>query len=100
MRELPVRFHSNALLDLRLLASFLRRNGASRQVAHDFVARIRVRCEKIGHAPYGHPARDDLAVGLRIAPFEHSAIIAYRVEDDTVMILRIFYGGRDYAALV
>ena len=37
--------------------------------------------------------------GLRTVPFERSAVIAYRVENDTVEITNIFYGGQDYEAL-
>lgn len=33
-------------------------------------------------------------------PFEHSAIIACVVDDDVVRIVNIFYGGRDYEALM
>jgi toxin ParE1/3/4 len=43
--------------------------------------------------------RDDLKPGLRTVPFEHSAVIAYTVEDRRVRITNIFYGGRDYEAL-
>lgn len=30
--------------------------------------------------------------------FERRATIAFRVEDDTVRIVRVFYAGRDYEA--
>jgi toxin ParE1/3/4 len=63
------------------------------------VERIRTRCEKIGNAPHGGRQRDDLAPGLRLVPFEHSAVIAYVVEDAQVRVTNIFYGGRDYEAL-
>lgn len=43
-------------------------------------------------------SRDDLAPGLRIVPFEHSAVIAYHVAD-AVEIVNTFYGGRNYEAL-
>lgn len=33
-----------------------------------------------------------------MVPFEHSAIIAYKVEDSRVDITDVFYGGRDYEA--
>ncbi|MDB5525973.1 MAG: hypothetical protein JWM58_3736 [Rhizobium sp.] len=33
-----------------------------------------------------------------MVPFEHSAVIAYKVEHDRVRITNIFYGGRDYDA--
>lgn len=32
-------------------------------------------------------------------PFEHSAVIAYRVEGDRVRVVNVFYGGRDFEAL-
>ena len=47
----------------------------------------------------GGTARDDLRPGLRIFPFEHSAVIAYLVEGGQVCIANVFYGGRDYEAL-
>jgi toxin ParE1/3/4 len=37
-----------------------------------------------------------LEVGLRMVPFEHSAIIVYKVEANCVRIANVFYGGRDY----
>ncbi|MGO6899277.1 type II toxin-antitoxin system RelE/ParE family toxin, partial [Rhizobium ruizarguesonis] len=39
-----------------------------------------------------------LAPGLRTVPFEHSAVIAYRVTK-AVEIVNVFYGGRDYESL-
>jgi toxin ParE1/3/4 len=43
-------------------------------------------------------ARSDLRPGLRTVPFEHTAVIAYEVEDDQVLT-NVFCGGRDYEAL-
>ena len=37
--------------------------------------------------------------GLRTVPFEHSGI-AYVIEGDSVFIVNIFYGGRDFEALM
>ena len=54
---------------------------------------------RIGLDPLGGRARDDLEAGLRTVPFEHTAVIAYTVEDDCVRVTNIFYGGRDYEAL-
>ena len=48
--------------------------------------------------PRGGVSRDDLEQELRTVPFEHSAIIAYKVEPNLVRITNIFYGGRDYEA--
>ncbi len=40
--------------------------------------------------------RDNLLPGLRTLSFERRALVVYRVENDTVSILRVFYRGRDY----
>ncbi len=44
--------------------------------------------------------RDDLIPGLRIVPFERSAVIAYVVDADVVRIISIFYGRRDFETLL
>ena len=99
MRRLPVSYRREAVDDLRdifrtiLLAS---RNVA---VARGFVQKIKDRCERIGHAPHGGRQSDDLEAGLRTVPFEHTAVIAYRVEPDRVRVTNVFYGGRDFEAL-
>lgn len=69
-------------------------------MALGFVDRIRRRCEAIGELPEGYPARPDLGPDIRIAPFERSAVIAYRVIDAAVEIVDMFYGGRDYEAIM
>jgi toxin ParE1/3/4 len=38
---------------------------------------------------------DDLRVGLRIVAFR-KATLAIRVDEDTVTIIRVFYGGQDW----
>jgi toxin ParE1/3/4 len=63
------------------------------------VRRIREHCQRIGIVPLGGIARDDLQPGLRTVPFEHSAVIAYVVESEQVVVTNVFYGGRDYEAL-
>lgn len=39
--------------------------------------------------------RSDIRANLRVTPFER-AVIALMVDDDEVLILRIFYGGEDW----
>jgi toxin ParE1/3/4 len=69
---------------------------AAKRVADD----IYTRCESLMEFPLKGRPRDDLSKGLRILPFEKRAIITYRVVAGTVEVLNIFYGGRDYEALV
>ncbi|MGY5779499.1 type II toxin-antitoxin system RelE/ParE family toxin [Rhizobium sp. LEGMi135b] len=65
-----------------------------------YVGRIYARCEKIGDAPFGGVARDDLGPGIRMAVFEKSVVILYTIIENAVWITNIFFGSRDYAALV
>jgi toxin ParE1/3/4 len=39
-----------------------------------------------------------LAPGLRTVPFEHSAVITYRVEPNRVLVTNVVYGGQDFEA--
>lgn len=70
------------------------------RTAHAYVRRIEARCQRLADAPHGGRLRSDLAAGLRIVPFEHSAIICYVVEDDTVWITNVFRRGRDHEAII
>ena len=60
--------------------------------------RIKKRCSQIGLVPKGGAPRYDLEAGLRMVPFERSAVIVYKVEANCVRIANVFYGGRDYEA--
>jgi toxin ParE1/3/4 len=41
--------------------------------------------------------RDDLAPGIRTTGFERRATIYFKLVEDRVIILGIFYGGRRFA---
>jgi toxin ParE1/3/4 len=69
---------------------------AARRIADD----IYTRCEGLVEFPFKGRSRDDLSKGMRVLPFEKKAIIAYRVVADTIEIMNVFYGGRDYETLI
>ena len=94
-----VRYRPEAVAGLEEIFRFVLRVSRSRITAERFVTRILARCRRIGDLPFGGRARDDIAPGLRTVPLEHRAVIAYMVEVDSVRILNVFYGGRDYASL-
>lgn len=100
MQRLPVVYRQDAGTDLDSIFIYLVEQGANPGIARGFVARIKARCEGIGNLPEGYPARPDLGPGIRIVPFERSAIILYRPTDTAVEIVRIFYGGRDYEEIM
>lgn len=99
MRRLRVKLQPEALADLTDIFREVLRISQNLPTARDFVKRIRDRCARIGDAPHGGRPRDDLEPGLRTVPFEHTAVIAYRVEADRVRVTNIFYGGRDFESL-
>jgi len=99
MRQTKVEYQPEALRDLEAIYRYVSSKSQSRIIARDFVKRIKIRCIKIGFVPHGGRPRDDLEDGLRMVPFEHSAVILYKVEPDRVRITNVFYGGRDYEAL-
>lgn len=67
--------------------------------ARRWVAEIEKRCELLRDFPELGVERPDLAPSLRIFPHRR-AVIAYRILSDRIRIVRVFYGGQDYAALM
>jgi toxin ParE1/3/4 len=100
MRERPVTYRRAAINDLSEIYWHIRTASGQPHIAEQFVRRIKARYEKIGHAPSGGRRRDDLMVGLRVIPFERSAVIAYLIEAKRVRILNVFYGRRDYENII
>lgn len=98
MRRLDVHLSNDAEHDLRSIYFSLLDYTGSGEIAIGFIRRIRAKCRDIGDAPGASRTRNDLLEGLRVASFERKAMIAYRVEAYTVVILNIFWAGRDYEA--
>lgn len=100
IQRLAVVLSENAIADLETIGAYILENSGSENIANGFLDRIKARCESIGNAPRGGRSRDKILPGLRAVPFEHSAVIAYVIEGDIIRIINIFYGGRDYEALM
>lgn len=64
--------------------------------AERYEARIRAFCDKLDHAAERGVRRDDIRPGLRIVGFERRVTIAFAVEPERMIILRVFYGGVDW----
>jgi toxin ParE1/3/4 len=88
-----------ALADLEDIFRNVLRGSASPTVAGRYVGRLRDRCRRITLAPQGGRPRNDIAPGLRSVPFERRVVIIYRVLGETVEIVNVFHGRRDYATL-
>lgn len=66
--------------------------------AQTFVKRLISQCEKIGLAPLGYSARDDLAPGIRMAALGRY-VIFFRHMDNTIRIERVLHGARNIPKL-
>jgi toxin ParE1/3/4 len=88
-------FRPEAENDLFALYSYIaEKSGHAR--AGGYIARIEAACLNLaGFSERGSP-RDDLAPGIRILSFERRVVIAFRVRQDVVRIVRVFYAGRDF----
>jgi toxin ParE1/3/4 len=89
-----VRFHPEADADLNNLFEYLRTQ-ASARVAGDYVRRIHAACLALETFPHRGAPRPDVGRGIRVLGFERRVSILYRVDDNAVAILGVFYGGRD-----
>lgn len=57
-------------------------------------------CDELVVFPCIGVARDDLRPGLRTIGFRRRVVIAFAVTEETVEVLGIYYGGRNYEALI
>ncbi|MGO4837503.1 type II toxin-antitoxin system RelE/ParE family toxin [Rhizobiaceae sp. 2RAB30] len=71
-------------------------DASSPVTADRYDRRIRAFCERLDHGSERGTRRDEIKEGLRVVGFERSVTVAFMVEFDRVVILRIFYGGADW----
>lgn len=87
--------------DLTELYRYIAEQSGSRERAIGYIRRIRAACENLKTFPEVGRVRDDLRPGVRILGFERRIVIVYTVlSSGDVEIGRVFYGGRDYEALI
>jgi toxin ParE1/3/4 len=60
-----------------------------------YIARIEAYCMWLANFPRRGRSRDDSRPGLRVTGFERRVAIAFHVAEDTVIVDRVLYGGRD-----
>ena len=92
-----VRFAPEVLKQLDALERYIAEAGASVAAAR-YVDAIVDQCAKLQNNPHRGARRDDIRTGLRTIGFRRRVTIAFEVVDDTVTILGVYYGGRDYEA--
>jgi toxin ParE1/3/4 len=95
MQKTQVRFAGKAKTDLKNIASYIR-NHSDKQCAYDYVKRIREFCCNLEAFPHLGTSQSDLLPGLRILGFEGRISIAFTIDENQAIILRIFYGDQDF----
>ena len=88
----PITFSPKSRQDLVDIGDFIARD--SRANARSFVAKLMEQCRRIGIAPMGYVAREDLAPGLRMAALGRY-VIFFRVIEGVVRIDRVVDGARN-----
>ena len=83
--------------DLKSIFEFISER-ASAAVAQKYIDRLLHYISGFDVFPMRGRVRNEIRHGLRIAKFERRVSIAFVVEGDKVVILRVLYGGRRYEA--
>jgi plasmid stabilization system protein ParE len=92
-------FRREALRQLDELYDYIADAGSPDRAAR-YTAAIITYCEGLAHFPHRGSARDDIRPGLRTIGYKKRVVIAFAILDDTVAVLGIFYGGRDYETIL
>lgn len=71
-------------------------SSGSPEAAARYTSAIVAACEDLCTFPIRGTRRDDVRAGVRITHHKKRTTIAFSVDNDTVTILGIFYGGQNY----
>jgi toxin ParE1/3/4 len=75
-------------------------NDASPAVAEQFTSAIVEFCEGLVNFPHRSVRRDDIRPGLFVTQYRSRVVIAYSVDNNEVVVIGVFYGGRDFESLL
>ncbi|MDX8442297.1 type II toxin-antitoxin system RelE/ParE family toxin [Mesorhizobium australafricanum] len=84
-----------ATISIAFTLTLLKLAAPSRRTRYD--SRIRAFCERLEHGSERGTRRDDVWPGLRVVGFERRITLAFVVEPERVVILRLFYGGANWS---
>ena len=90
-----VKFTPESLGDLEELFEFVAVE-ASPETADQYIGQIIDYCESLSTFPHRGNKRDDIRRGLRTTNYRGRVVIAFTVFDETVAILGVYYGGRNF----
>jgi plasmid stabilization system protein ParE len=90
------------LRDLARIEVHLTDTTGDEALAERRIAEIRATTRKLSEFPRLGPDRSDLGKDIRMLTASAKAVVLYAVQEEAgiVLMLRAFYGGEDYEALV
>ncbi|MDX8524588.1 type II toxin-antitoxin system RelE/ParE family toxin [Mesorhizobium sp. MSK_1335] len=92
--DYEVVFHPQAKAELEELYEHIAER-ASPAIAWNFVAGIRDHCGRLSTFPQRGTERTEIMPGVRLVGYRRTVSIAFAIEGERVLILGIFYGGRN-----
>ncbi len=99
MKRRIVEISQDASTDLTKLYDWIA-EAASPALALSYIERLEDYCKGFDLASERGHLREDIRPGLRIVGFERRVTIAFTVEDNRVIILRLFYGGQNWTEIL
>ena len=102
MKTYKVYLMPDAIKDLEHIYEYISTKSGFPERAWAFIEKLRLKCQKLETAPLRGQQRNDLMKNLRICPLNKKTVVAFVVDEEqqAVRILNIFYGGRDYEAIM
>jgi plasmid stabilization system protein ParE len=94
--------NTEVLRDYVAIAIYVERWTGDRVLADRTVDTIRGFIRSLAAFPHRGTPRDDLRPGLRVIPFKKRTAIAFEIDEPArcIIILRVFYAGQDYEAIM
>ena len=102
MKHYDVYLMPDAIKDLNDIYEYIADKSGLPDVAWAYIKKLRQKCYGFRTTPIRGQKRDDLRQNLRVAIIDKNAVAAFEVDEEkqNVTILNIFYGGRDYEAIM
>ena len=96
MISYDVQFSPHALKQLERIYCYVA-GKSSPVTALRFVSSIKDHCQTLSLIPYRGVPRDDIWPGLRLIGFQQSINIVFKITEESIIIVGIYYGGQNYA---
>lgn len=102
MKHYDVYLTPDAIGDLSSIYEYIADKSGYPEIAWAYIEKLRSKCQDLQTAPLRGQRRDDLRENLRIVAIDKMAVAAFEVNEEkrSVTVLNIFYGGRDYEAIM